>query len=209
MARYRGPTDRLCRRENMNLFIKGERAYSDKAGIYRKGYPPGQHGPNRRVKLSDYGVQLREKQKVRRMYGVMERQFRKYFHLAEKMKGVTGENLLLLLERRMDNMVFRMGFATSRSEARQLVNHGHFTVNGKKVNIASYLLNLGDVVQVREKSRKMARILHAVETVDNRGKASWLELESKELKAEVKDFPGREDLTIPIQENLIVEYYSR
>ncbi len=193
----------------MNLFIKGERAYTDKAGIYRKGYPPGQHGPDRRAKISDYGLQLREKQKVRRIYGVMERQFRRYFKMAERMKGMTGENLLQLLERRLDNMVFRMGFATSRNEARQLVNHGHFLVNGRKVDIPSYLVKIGDKIEVRERSKKMARILHALETVDNRGKASWVEVDKKNLVGEVKAYPAREELTLPIQENLIVEYYSR
>lgn len=193
----------------MNLFIKGERAYSDKAGIYRKGYPPGQHGPERRVKLSDFGAQLREKQKVKRIYGILERQFRRYVHNAERMKGVAGENLLTLLERRMDNMVFRMGFCTSRNQARQMVRHGHFTVNGRKVNIPSLLLEVGDVVQVKEKSRQKALLLHALETAANRGRASWVEVEPKALTGTVKAYPTREELTLPIQEQLIIDYYSR
>lgn len=208
MARYTGPSCRLCRREGTELFLKGERCFTDKCGIKRRSYPPGQHGQGR-VKVSDYGMQLREKQKVRRIYGILENQFRGYFESAERMKGVTGENLLFLLERRLDNVVYRLGFATSRTEARQMVRHGHFTLNGRKVNIPSIQAKAGDVLQVREKSRKIAAITESLEGVVRRGIPQWLELDKDAFKGTVKQLPVREDITMPIQEQLIVELYSK
>ena len=208
MARYTGPSCRLCRREGMELFLKGERCYTDKCAIKRRSYPPGQHGQGR-IKVSDYGVQLREKQKVRRIYGILENQFRGYFHSADRMKGVTGENLLFLLERRLDNVAYRLGFATSRDEARQLVRHGHFTLNGRKVNIPSIQVKAGDVLQLREKSRKVAAISESLEGVVRRGIPQWLELDKDAFKGTVKLMPVREDITMPIQEQLIVELYSK
>ncbi len=208
MARYTGPSCRLCRRENVELFLKGERCYTDKCAIKRRNYAPGQHGQGR-AKISDYGVQLREKQKVRRIYGILEKQFRCYFERAESMKGVTGENLLFLLERRLDNLVYRLGFAASRTEARQLVRHGHFLLNGRKVNIPSIQVKVGDVVQLREKSRKVAAINESLDAVVRRGIPQWLELEKDAFKGIVKSAPVREDITMPIQEQLIVELYSK
>ena len=208
MARYTGPSCRLCRREGMELFLKGERCYTDKCAIKRRAYPPGQHGQGR-IKVSDYGVQLREKQKVRRIYGILENQFRGYFESADRLKGVTGENLLFLLERRLDNVAYRLGFATSRDEARQLVRHGHFTLNGRKVNIPSIQVKAGDVVQLREKSRKVAAINESLEAVVRRGIPQWLELDKDAFKGTVKQLPVREDITMPIQEQLIVELYSK
>jgi small subunit ribosomal protein S4 len=208
MARYTGPVCRLCRREATKLFLKGERCYSEKCSFDRRPYPPGQHGQGR-MRPSNYRDQLREKQKVKRIYGVLERQFRLYFKTADRMKGVTGENLLGLLESRLDSTVYRMGFATSRSEARQLVLHNHFIVNGKKVNIPSYLVRSGDVVEVKEKSRKVGRIGSAMETSDRRPMVSWLELDKKAFKGTVKAEPNREELTLPINEQLIVELYSK
>jgi len=208
LARYRESVCRLCRRESIKLFLKGDRCYSDKCAFERREYAPGDHGQGRR-KTSDYGVQLREKQKLRRIYGLLERQFRGYFHKADRQKGITGTNLLVYLERRLDNMVFRMGFASSRTEARQLVLHNHFTVNGQKVNVPSYLVKVGDVIQVRERSRNVLRIQEAMETVARRGVPSWLELEKNDFKATVKALPAREDLTMPVQEQLVVELYSK
>ncbi len=208
MARYLESVCRLCRREGLKLFLKGERCYSDKCAVERRSYPPGQHGQGR-VKVSEYGTQLREKQKVKRLYGVLEKQFRRYFAEADRLKGITGENLLKLLERRFDNMVYRMGFAGSRNEARQLVKHNHFLVNGKKVNIPSYLLKPGDTIQVREKSKNLVRIQEALEAVQRRGVPSWLELDKDNIKAVVKTLPVREELTLPIKEQLIVELYSK
>jgi len=208
LARYTGPSCRLCRREGMELFLKGERCYTDKCAIKRRSYPPGQHGQGR-IKVSDYGVQLREKQKVRRIYGILENQFRGYFESADRMKGVTGENLLFLLERRLDNVAYRLGFATSRDEARQLVRHGHFTLNGRKVNIPSIQVKVGDVLQLREKSRKVAAISESLEGVVRRGIPQWLELDKDAFKGTVKLAPVREDITMPIQEQLIVELYSK
>lgn len=192
----------------MKLYLKGDRCYSDKCAIERRNYPPGQHGQGR-VKFSEYGQQLREKQKIKRIYGLLERQFRGYFHAAERMKGITGENLLVLLERRLDNIVFRLGFANSRAEARQLVLHRHFTVNGRTVNIPSYLVKPGDVVELKEKSRKIARILDSLEAVARRGVPQWLDLEKEKFRGHVKALPVRSDLTMPIQEQLVVELYSR
>lgn len=208
MARYTGPSCRLCRRENMELFLKGERCYTDKCAIKRRNYPPGQHG-QARTKVSDYGVQLREKQKVRRIYGILEKQFRSYFEEADRMKGVTGENLLFLLERRLDNAVYRLGLASSRTEARTLVRHGHFQVNGRKVNIPSFLVKNGDVIEVREKSRNIVCINDSLEAVVRRGVPQWLELDKDARKGVVKTLPTREDITTPIQEQLIVELYSK
>ncbi|GAB7028484.1 30S ribosomal protein S4 [Geotalea toluenoxydans] len=208
MARYTGPSCRLCRRENTELFLKGERCYTDKCAIKRRNYPPGQHGQGR-SKTSDYGVQLREKQKVRRIYGILENQFRGYFERADRLKGVTGENLLFLLERRLDNIVYRLGFASSRIEARQLVRHGHFTLNGKKVTIPSIQVKTGDTVELRGKSRKVASINESLEAVVRRGIPQWLELDKGAFKGSVKTLPVREDITMPIQEQLIVELYSK
>jgi small subunit ribosomal protein S4 len=193
----------------MKLFLKGERCYTDKCGYERRSYPPGQHGQNRRRKRSDYGEQLREKQKVKRIYGIAEKQFRGYYHKALRMPGVTGNTLIQLLERRLDNVVYRMGFASDHSEARQLVRHGHFSVNGKKVNIPSYLVRAGDVVSVREKSRKVKRIEESLGAVDRRGVPQWLELDKEKFEGRVKGMPAREDFTMPIREQLIVELYSK
>jgi small subunit ribosomal protein S4 len=192
----------------MKLYLKGDRCYTDKCAFERRGYPPGQHGQGR-VKFSSYGVQLREKQKVKRMYGLLERQFRNFFAKAERKKGITGTNLLVFLERRLDNMVYRLGFTNSRSEARQLVRHSHFTVNGQKVSIPSYLVEIGDVIELREKSRKIAKIGESLEGVARRGVPSWLELEKEHYRGRVVALPSREDLTMPIREQLIVELYSK
>ena len=208
MARYTDAVCRMCRREGTKLFLKGDRCFSPKCGVERRSYPPGQHGQGR-TRFSDYGVQLREKQKVRRMYGLLEKQFAQTMHRATRMKGVAGENLLMLLEQRLDNVVFRMGFATSRAEARQLVRHGHFLLNGRKASTASILVRPGAVVSVREKSRKVARIVGALETLEGRSLPQWLEIDKDKFAGTVKTLPSREDLTLPIQEQLIVELYSR
>ena len=208
MARYRESTCRLCRREGLKLFLKGDRCYSEKCAFERRGYAPGEHGQMRK-KHSDYGVQLRAKQKLKRMYGLLEKQFRGYFEKADRQKGITGTNLLLFLERRLDNMVFRMGFANSRTEARQLVRHNHFMVSGKPVNIPSYLVKVGDEIQVREGSRKVERILDAMESVARRGVPQWLELDKDNYKGILKVLPTREELTMPVQEQLVVELYSK
>jgi len=208
LARYTKSACRLCRRENLKLFLKGERCYTEKCAIDRRNYAPGQHGQNRR-KFSDYGAQLREKQKVKRLYGLLESQFRNTFKEADRQKGITGEVLLFLLERRLDNAVYRLGFANSRNEARQLVRHSHFSVNQSKVNIPSYLVKPGDVIEVREKSKKVVRIQEALEGVARRGIPQWLELDKDQMKGSVKSMPTREEITIPIQEKLIVELYSK
>jgi small subunit ribosomal protein S4 len=208
LARYIESACRLCRRENLKLYLKGERCYSDKCAFERRSYPPGQHGQGR-MKFSNYGVQLREKQKVKRMYGLVEKQFRNFFVKADRMKGITGINLLLLLERRLDNLVYRLGFANSRSEARQMVRHSHFLVQGKKVNIPSYLVKVGQVIELREKSRKIAKIGESLEGVARRGIPSWLELEKEQFRGRLVSLPSREDLTMPIKEQLIVELYSK
>lgn len=209
MARYRESVCRFCRREGLKLYLKGERCYSEKCAVDRRNKPPGQHG-DKRVKYSDYGLQLREKQKVKRIYGLLENQFRLRFKKADRMKGVTGYELLLLLERRLDTIVYRLGFAASRNQARQLVRHGHFLVKGRKVDIPSFLVSVGDVVEVREKSRKNPAILESMENVKKRGGvARWLEFDSANLSGEVKEFPAREDITMPIDEHLIVELYSK
>lgn len=192
----------------MKLFFKGDRCYSDKCSVERRNYPPGQHG-QRRGKFSPFGVQLREKQKVKRMYGLLERQFRSYFEKADRQKGITGENLLILLERRLDNMIYRLGFASSRSEARMLVRQNHFLVNKRRVNIPSYLTIPGDVIEVKEKSRKVVRIQEAMESIARRGVPSWLELDKNRFTGKIKALPMREELTMPIQEQMIVELYSK
>jgi small subunit ribosomal protein S4 len=191
------------------LFLKGDRCYSDKCAFDRRSYIPGEHGQGRRGKFSDYGIQLREKQKVKRMYGLSEKQFHLTFERADRQKGVTGTNLLVLLERRLDNVIYRLGFANSRAQGRHFTRHNHFTVNGKKVNIPSFAIKIGDVIQVREKSKKLQAIADALEAVVRRGVPQWLDLEKDELKGVVKAFPVREDLTLPIQEQLIVELYSK
>jgi len=208
LARYTDASCRICRRENSKLFLKGDRCYGDKCAFERRSYPPGQHG-QRRSKISDYGIQLREKQKVKRMYGLLEKQFRSYFEKAESQKGITGINLLILLERRMDNIVYRLGFATSRNQARQLVRHNHFLVNGRKVDIPAYLVKPGDKVTLKEKSRKIGLILESMETVARRGVPSWLEMDKDNFSGQVLSLPTREELTMPIQEQLIVELYSK
>ena len=208
MARNTASVCRMCRREGMKLFLKGERCFTDKCAIERRNYPPGQHGQGRH-KFSEYSIQLREKQKVKRIYGVLERQFRRYFHMAERQKGVTGENLLISLERRLDNIVYRMSFANSRAEARQLILHGHFSVNGRTVTIPSYLVSPGDRVTVREKSQKVARIVEALELSQRRGVPEWLEVSREGFAGTVKMLPQRAELTMPINEKLIVELYSK
>ncbi len=208
MARYRGPVCRLCRREGMKLFLKGERCFSDRCSIERRNYPPGQHGQSR-PKFSDYGLQLREKQKVRRIYGVLEAQFRKTVKEAERMRGVKGENLMALLERRLDNVLYRVGFLTSRSEARQLVRHGHFTVNGRKVTVPSYRVRKGDVLGLTGRGKKAERIANALESLEARTIPSWLEIDKENLQGSILSDPVREELTLPVQEQLIIELYSR
>ena len=208
MARYTKTNCRLCRRENLKLFLKGERCYTEKCAYDRRNYPPGQHGQSRK-KFSDYGTQLREKQKVKRIYGILENQFRNIFKEADRQKGITGETLLALLERRLDNVVYRLGFANSRDEARQLVRHNHFLINQSKVNIPSYLVKPGDVIEIREKSKKMVRVLEALEGVARRGVPQWLELDKDQMKGSMKGLPSREEITLPIQEKLIVELYSK
>ena len=209
MARYTDSSCRLCRREGLKIFLKGDRCYSEKCSFERRGYAPGDHGQMHKKQRSDYGVQLREKQKLKRLYGLLEKQFRGYFEKADQQKGITGTNLLVFLERRMDNMIFRMGLANSRVEARQLISHGHFLINGKPVNIPSYLLKAGDEVSVKEGSRKITRVLEAMETVARRGVPHWLELDKENFKASIKMLPVREDLTMPVQEQLVVELYSK
>ena len=209
MARYIGPVCRLCRREAMKLFLKGERCYTEKCAIEKRNFPPGQHGKTRKAKLAGYGLQLREKQKVKRIYGVLEDQFRRYFESAERTRGITGETLLQLLERRLDNVVYRLGLATSRPQARQLVRHGHFKINGRRVNIPSYLVRANDLIEVKEGSKKIARILDSVGAVERRGVPKWLELNKDAFQGRVKTVPARDDVTLPIREQLIVELYSK
>ncbi len=208
MARYIGPSCKLCRREGEKLFLKGDRCYTDKCAFDRRPYPPGQHG-QRRVKVTEYGIRLREKQKVRRIYGVLERQFRRYFEMADSQKGVTGENLLAVLERRLDSVCYRLGFATTRSDARQLVRHKHVKVNGKVVSIPSFIVKTGDVVSIREKSQQKPRIVTSLDGVDRRGVPEWLELDKGAFTGKVRSNPVREAITLPVKEQLIVEFYSR
>lgn len=209
MARYTGAVCRQCRREKLKLFLKGDRCYSDKCSFERRSYAPGQHGQARMRKVSDYALQLREKQKVRRIYGMLEGQFRRYFVEAEKMRGVTGENLLKLLESRLDNVVYRLGFAGSRNQARHLVRHNHFLLNGHKVNIPSLQVKVGDVITVREKSREVEVIKESLSAMARRGVPSWLELNQESFAGTIKTAPDRQELTMPIQEQLIVELYSK
>src|SRR5512140_392946 len=207
MANYSGPVCRLCRREDTKLFLKGDRCYTDKCGYERRAYAPGQHGQARRRKLSNYGSQLREKQKLKRMYGLAERQFRGYYYKAIRMKGVAGENLLQLLERRMDNVIYRLGFASDHAEARQLVRHGHFEVNGKKVNVPSLLCVANDSITVKDRSRKVTRILESLGSVDRRGVPKWLQLDKDNFQGKLIALPSREDLTMREREKLVVELY--
>jgi small subunit ribosomal protein S4 len=208
LARYKDSVCRLCRRENLKLFLKGERCYTDKCAIERRNYPPGQHGQARK-KFSEYSIQLREKQKVKRLYGLLENQFRRTFAEAARTRGITGETLLVLLERRLDNVAYRLGFASSRPEARTLVRHGHVLVNGKKVNIPSYTVRIGDVISVKEKSRQAGRVLAAMEGVQRRGVPDWAELDRDTYSGRIKLLPTRSDITMPINEKLIVELYSK
>ena len=208
MARYIGSVCRICRREGIKLFFKGERCFSDKCEIESRTYAPGQHG-QARSKISDYGIQLREKQKLRKMYGILEKQFRGYFSMAERQKGVTGEKLLQILERRLDNVVYRMGFASSRNHARQLVTHGHIKVNGRNVNIPSYLLKIGDVVEMKETAKEIPQVLESITRMEGRGLPPWLGLDREKLRGGLIHLPTREELALPIQEQLVVELYSK
>jgi len=209
LARYTGASCRTCRRENLKLFLKGDRCYSDKCSFERRAYSPGQHGQNRFRKVSDYAIQLREKQKVKHMYGMLEKQFKRYFQMADQAKGVTGENLLVMLERRFDNTIYRLGFASSRDQARQFIRHNHFTINEKKVNIPSFFVSPGDVIGLKEKSRKNEIIIDNIEGAARRGVPSWLELAQQNFQGTVKALPNREEITLPIHEQLIVELYSK
>lgn len=209
VARYVDAVCRLCRRENVKLFLKGDRCLSDKCAINKRNYAPGLHGQRRRTKLSEYGLQLREKQKVKRTYGLMESQFRSYFQKAARAQGVTGINLLVLLERRLDNVVYRMGFADSRAQARQLVRHGHMRVNGRKVNIPSFLIKQGDAVEPREKSRDLDVIRGNMEHIGQKQIPEWLHVDATAMRGVVQTLPSRDDITMPIQEQLIVELYSK
>ncbi len=208
MARYTGPLCRLCRRESEKLFLKGDRCYTDKCGVERRKYPPGQHGQRRR-KFSDYAIQLREKQKTKETYNLLEKQFKNYFHLAEKKKGVTGSNLLQLLERRLDNVVYRLGFVSNRRQARQLVLHGHFNVNGKRVNIPSYLISVGDTIGMKETSMKLDIVKDNIEKIAHRGLPSWVEMDTDNLIGRILHLPERDEIALPVQEQLIVELYSK
>ncbi len=209
MARYIGPVCRLCRREGMKLFLKGERCYTEKCAIEKRNFAPGQHGKTRKQKLAGYGLQLREKQKVKRIYGVLEDQFRRYFETAERTRGITGETLLQLLERRLDNVVYRLGLATSRPQARQLVRHGHVLINGRKVDIPSYSLKQGDLITVLGRSQKNPTIEHAMEEVKGRGIPAWLSFDPAAIAGRVVSMPTREQINLPVQEQLIVELYSK
>ncbi|NLA58232.1 MAG: 30S ribosomal protein S4 [Firmicutes bacterium] len=208
MARYTGPVCRLCRREGEKLFLKGDRCYTEKCAVDRRSYPPGQHGQGRR-KESEYGLHLREKQKVRRIYGVLERQFERYYDRAARQKGITGENLLRLLEMRLDNIVYRMGLGASRAQARQLILHGHIAVNGKKVDIPSYEVQPGDVVSVRENSRNLQLIKDNVEAAAGRTMPEWIDVNLEQLEGKILAVPTRDQIDLSVQEHLIVEYYSR
>jgi small subunit ribosomal protein S4 len=207
MGRYTGPVCRLCRREGMKLFLKGDRCYTDKCGVVKKNYAPGQHGQGRK-KVTEYGMQLREKQKVRRFYGISESQMLKYFNMADKMQGISGENLLKILELRLDNVVYRMGLGSSRAEARQLVTHGHFTVNGSKMDIPSALISVGDVIEVKAKSKSSEKIKALVEN-HNGNTVKWVDMDIENLKGSIIAEPTREDIDIPVEEHLIVELYSK
>ncbi len=208
MARYTGASCKLCRREGQKLFLKGERCYGNKCAIGRRAYAPGQHGAQKK-KLSEYGIQLREKQKAKRFYGILESQFRKYFEMAARKKGITGENLLQLLELRLDNVVYRMGFGTTRAEARQLVTHGHFEVNGKRLNIPSYLVKTGEAISVSETAKKSVRFKEILDITGSKVVPKWLEVDQENLKGRVVALPTREDIDLNVQEHLIVELYSK
>ncbi len=208
MARYRGAVCRLCRREGTKLFLKGDRCYTDKCALERRSYPPGQHG-QRRTKLTPYSLLLREKQKLKKIYGILEVQFRRYFEQAWAQKGVTGENLLILLERRLDNVVYRMGFANSRNQARQLVTHGHIMINDKKVDIPSYLVRVGDIIKVRGKSQKILFIKEAMEAVARRGFPGWLEVNKDQFEGKISALLTGEQIDVPVREQSIVEFYSK
>lgn len=208
MARYTGMNCRICRRETMKLYLKGDRCYSDKCAVERRNFPPGQHGQGR-GKFSDYGLQLREKQRIKRMYGLLEKQFKTYFKEADRQKGVTGTNFLVLLERRLDNAVYRLGFANSRDQARQIVRHKHVLVNGKKVDIPSFLLRPGDTVSIVEASRNLACINDSLEALPRRGMGPWLELDKAKYEGIFRTYPTREEMNLPVQEQLVVEFYSK
>lgn len=208
MARYSGPVCRICRRENQKLFLKGERCLTEKCAFERRAYPPGQHGHGR-IKFSEYALQLREKQKLKRLYGLAEQQFRLTFSRAEQMKGVTGNNLLSLLERRLDSVVYRLGLASSRSQARMVVSHGHVLVNGKRVDIPSFTVRKGDAVAVCEKSQKSTAILASLESGKNRDTPQWLDFDRSGMKATIKDLPTKDDINVPVEERLVVELYSK
>jgi small subunit ribosomal protein S4 len=208
VAKYRGPVCRLCRREGVKLFLKGSRCMTEKCAIERRSYPPGQHGQGRQ-RLSDYSAQLREKQKLKRIYGLQERQFRGVFGRAERRTGVTGDHLLKLLECRLDNVVYRLGFATSRKQARQLINHGHILLNGKKTDVPAALIKVNDVVEIKERSRGLLPIQTALEAVDSRGVAGWLELDRAAFKGTIRNFPTKDDIALPVNEQMVVELYSR
>jgi small subunit ribosomal protein S4 len=208
VARYLGPVCRMCRREGLKLFLKGERCYTDKCAIERRNYPPGAHGQGR-ARFSEFSIRLREKQKVKRIYRLLETEFAHYFDLAERNTGITGENLLVLLEQRLDNVVYRLGFANSRSQARQLVRHGHIAVGGKVVNLPSYLVAVGQMVSVAEPSRQLKTITEAIELSQRRGTPPWIALEREQFQGSLRSLPARADITIPISEKLIVEHYSK
>ncbi|MBI2823027.1 MAG: 30S ribosomal protein S4 [Acidobacteria bacterium] len=209
MARYRGPVCRLCRREGMKLFLKGQRCFSEKCAVEKRSWPPGEHGKDTRSKTLGYGLQLREKQKVKRLYGILENQFRNYFEKAVRHRGITGEKLLTALERRLDTVVLRLGFGSSPTQARQLVRHGHVQVNGKKVNIPSYLVTRGDVITLKPKLQKNLMVQQSVDLATSQGLPQWLELDRENFKATVRELPRREDIRLPIEEQLIVELYSK
>ncbi len=209
MARYVGPRCRLCRREGVKLFLKGERCYTAKCGVERRNFPPGDHGQGRRSKISNYGIQLREKQKLRRMYGLNEKQFKNYFNKAEKQKGVSGDNFLRLLERRLDNVIYRLGLSVSRSLARQVVRHGHVMINGHKVDIPSYIVRIGEVIQVREKSRNDVMLVESLEISKGRRIPPWLEMDAEKMEGKIVALPSREEIDTQINEQLIVEFYSK
>jgi small subunit ribosomal protein S4 len=208
LARYTGPVCKQCRRETIKLFLKGDRCFTEKCAVERRTYAPGQHG-QARPKVSDYAVQLREKQKVRRIYGILEKQFHGYYMKASSMKGVTGENLLQLLERRLDNVIFRLGLSGSRRESRIMVTHGHFLVNGRTVNIPSYLVKPGDTIELKEKSRPLTRFQELAAAMDRKALAPWMELDKGNMRGKILVMPGREDIGLPINENLIIELYSK
>lgn len=208
MARYTEALCRLCRRESEKLFLKGDRCYTDKCAVERRKYPPGQHG-QRRKKQSDYAVQLREKQKAKEIYNVLEKQFKRYFHMAEKKKGITGSNLLQLLESRLDNVVYRLGFASNRRQARQLILHGHFNVNGRSVNIPSYMVKAGDSIDIREGSRKLVPVQENIAKAEHKGLPSWVQRDINNFSGRILNLPSMDDISLPVQEQLIVELYSK